>query len=425
MMTLLMFIVMTFALRNSPLSPKQSSSRISSQWLRTLSDDCVAIDAHVRNDTVFILVAGICNLVASSQSVNRTRCYFDSWANPTTPSLTRSPESRAGKFPLMYGRKPATPLEHVILLGCTLPSMPEASGMLRVGRADGDPWLVDIRWRMPPVVALAKRIPLVVCSRLFALRHDWSDQQTVTFVDWLEWQAAQGALVHLYVYRVDVDALWTILDAYERRGVVRVHHWPAEQAVLERLWAHGQIAYYADCLLRYETQARYIAFVDIDEFMVPKAENNLIALLDARFALKPQRPAVQLVHSFFVPETSCDQIACDRRLPLMARRCRRAKLFSPRHEKYIVRIDEKRPVRLFPRIHRAIDIFGEEPEVILSGVMRMLHLRNGKLPRDRNLRMELVDFHWDTCERIAKMRESIDSSVPTYESLLEKIKQVK
>lgn len=408
------------ALKNQ--QQQQQSQRVSSQWLRTETDDCVGIDAHVRNDTVFIMVAGECKLCASSQAAAKTRCYFDSWANPAAPSLTRSPESRVGKQPLMYGRKPSVPLEHVLLLGCRLPSMPEASGQLRVALPDGEPWLVDINWRMPPLVALAKRIPLVLCSRLFARRGDWSARETATLVDWLEWHAAQGAFVHLYVYRIDVDVLWTILEAYERRGVVRLHLWPAEQTVLERLWAHGQVAYYADCLLRYETQARYVAFVDIDEFFVPRAAANIVELLDARFALQPQRPVVQLVRSFFVPQTACQPASCDeQRVPLVARRCLRAKLFSPRHEKYIVRIDDKRPVRLFPRIHRAIDIFGEQPELITAGVMRLLHLRNGKLPRDRNLRMDLVNLQWDTCERMEKMRESIDKTIKLYAPLLDEI----
>lgn len=383
-----------------------------SQWMPAETKDCVAIDAHVRNDTLYIMVAGTCKM-CQRKNAGKLLCFFDTWSNPVVPSITRSPESRAGKSPPLYGQKGGVVLKHVLLIGCLLPTAPGSSGMVRVGRRDGEFLLIDMKWRMPDAVPLLKRRPLVVCSRLFARKGMWSTRESALLVDWLEWNAAQGALVHLYVHEVHYKVVWKILDAYERRGVVRVHDWPPEQAVIGTLWALGQVAYTADCLLRYEKAARYIAFIDTDEFLQPgDSSRTIVSVLDGRFDFKPNRPVVQIVRSFFVSPQQCNSTCPQKSVPYITQRCGRAPVFHVLRNKWILRTDDERPVRLLPHIHRSVDIFNTQPEEIAPGQMLVLHARIEPLKP-----FTPTSLTWAPCEQLAAMRDKIDSTVPEYKEL--------
>lgn len=90
------------------------------------------------------------------------------------------------------------------------------------------------------------------------------------FVEWLEWHLSQG-VDHFYVYDNDSsDGTRDILAPYVGRGIVDYIAWPGYRR---------QIAAYDDCLDRFRLDSRWLAFIDLDEFIVPVTDPSIPAFL--------------------------------------------------------------------------------------------------------------------------------------------------
>lgn len=396
----------------------RSNLGISNQWFRTTAEDCVAIDTHVRGTVLYVMLVGQCQPCNDEQKVSRLQCFVND-EQSVVPSLTTSWESRGGAVHHIYGRKSNTSLAHVLLIGCSLSNAALVAGTVRIARSNGQILLPDMKWRMPVVVPMSERKELVICSRLFALERLWNPRKTAAVADWLEWHGRHGAVVHLYVYRVQIKMLWSLLESYARRGIVRVHHLPPEQKVIERLWAFGQIAYSTDCLLRYERSARYIAFTDIDEFLVPASDTtSVIQLLDARFASQPSRSVVQMVRSYLASARGC-KMACEN-APISTLMCLRLEKFSKDRPKWLVRTDDSQPVQLMPNVHFAQDIVGTTNEMIGGDELKLIHTRVTPIGAiDFRLSNPLVTtVHWGNCSELSAIRKSIQAHWPRYNALL-------
>jgi hypothetical protein len=89
--------------------------------------------------------------------------------------------------------------------------------------------------------------------------------------EWVSFHRIQGVeRFYLYDNRSTDDwrsELWPEIEA----GIVEVQHWPFVPAGGDRVppggLAAGQSRAYDDCLRRHRTDARWIAFIDIDEFL--------------------------------------------------------------------------------------------------------------------------------------------------------------
>lgn len=379
----------------------------------------MAVETHVRGNVLYVMLAGACKLCNDEKKVGRLQCFVND-QEAVVPFLTTSAESRGGSVQRIYGRKSNETLAHVLLIGCPLShGAASGGGTVRIARSSGQILLPDMKWRMPVVVPMSERKELVICSRLFALGRLWSPRMTAQVADWLEWHGRQGAVVHLYVYRVQIEMLWSLLENYERRGIVRVHHWPPEQTVIERLWAFGQVAYSTDCLLRYETSARYIVFSDIDEFLVPSSDTmSVIRVLDARFARQPSRAVVQMVRSYLASARGC-KMACEN-APISTLMCKRLAKFSKQRPKWLVRTDDSLPVQLMPNVHSAQDIAGSAVEMIGAGELKLIHTRITPLGAIdfRMSNPRVTTMHWGNCSELSAMRTSIQSHWQLYNSLV-------
>jgi hypothetical protein len=75
--------------------------------------------------------------------------------------------------------------------------------------------------------------------------------------EWIEFHRLVGVERFFLYDNGSVDDWRTVLAPYIREGVVEVHHWP-----------HGQqYDAYDDCLQQHGPESRWIAFIDIDEFL--------------------------------------------------------------------------------------------------------------------------------------------------------------
>lgn len=80
------------------------------------------------------------------------------------------------------------------------------------------------------------------------------------FKEWLDWHMAQG-VDKFYIYdNSSEDDTATVLKPYVDKGIVEYINWPGVAM---------QLPAYDDCLERHRFDSRWIAFIDLDEFIVP------------------------------------------------------------------------------------------------------------------------------------------------------------
>ncbi len=94
------------------------------------------------------------------------------------------------------------------------------------------------------------------------------------FREWIEYHKLLG-VQHFYLYNnLSQDKYFEQLEPYIASGEVELIEWP----VLE--YPACQLTAYNDALQRTKGNVRWLAFIDIDEFLVPHHHDNLLSFLD-------------------------------------------------------------------------------------------------------------------------------------------------
>lgn len=129
-------------------------------------------------------------------------------------------------------------------------------------------------------------------------------REEAPFLDeWIAFHHGVGA-THFYLYNnFSTDDFRTVLEPWIARGLVTLRDWRVPV---------GQLSAYRDCARRYRTKCRWIAFIDVDEYLFSPQQVDIRPIL-ARFADCPavevhehtygaagheQRPAGPLVEAF-------------------------------------------------------------------------------------------------------------------------------
>lgn len=90
------------------------------------------------------------------------------------------------------------------------------------------------------------------------------------FKEWIEWHKNHG-VDKFYIYdNESTDETREVLRPYIESGLVEYIDWPGYRR---------QIAAYDDCIRRFRFEARWIAFIDLDEFIVPVKDASIPAFL--------------------------------------------------------------------------------------------------------------------------------------------------
>ncbi len=90
------------------------------------------------------------------------------------------------------------------------------------------------------------------------------------FKEWVEWHLSQG-VDKFYIYdNESTDETKEVLAPYIQSGVVEYIDWPGYRM---------QLAAYDDCLARHRFDTHWIAFIDLDEFIVPMQDESVPAFL--------------------------------------------------------------------------------------------------------------------------------------------------
>lgn len=86
------------------------------------------------------------------------------------------------------------------------------------------------------------------------------------FKEWIEWHRSRG-VDKFYIYdNESTDCTRAVLEEYVREGLVEYIPFPGYRR---------QLAAYDDCLRRHRFDARWIAFIDLDEFIVPVKDRTI------------------------------------------------------------------------------------------------------------------------------------------------------
>lgn len=90
------------------------------------------------------------------------------------------------------------------------------------------------------------------------------------FTEWIEWHRRMG-VDKFYIYdNGSTDGTHDILKPYIESGIVEYLPFPGHRM---------QIAAYDDCMKRHRLDTRWIAFIDLDEFIVPKKHASITEFL--------------------------------------------------------------------------------------------------------------------------------------------------
>lgn len=90
------------------------------------------------------------------------------------------------------------------------------------------------------------------------------------FKEWIEWHLQHGAEKFFIYDNESTDETRHILAPYIRAGIVDYKLWPGHRR---------QLAAYDDCLENNRFASRWIAFIDLDEFIVPMKDTSIANLL--------------------------------------------------------------------------------------------------------------------------------------------------
>ncbi len=86
------------------------------------------------------------------------------------------------------------------------------------------------------------------------------------FEEWIEWHQRMG-VEKFYVYdNESTDDTKAVLEPYIKSGLVEYIYWEGKKQ---------QLAVYADCLDRHRLETRWIAVIDLDEFIVPVKDKTI------------------------------------------------------------------------------------------------------------------------------------------------------
>jgi hypothetical protein len=90
------------------------------------------------------------------------------------------------------------------------------------------------------------------------------------FKEWIEWHRKQG-VEKFYIYdNESTDCTKEVLAPYIESGLVEYNYWPGQKQ---------QLATYDDCFERHRLDTRWLAVIDLDEYIVPMKDESIPAFL--------------------------------------------------------------------------------------------------------------------------------------------------
>ena len=93
-------------------------------------------------------------------------------------------------------------------------------------------------------------------------------------VEWIELNRILGAEFFVFYSYSLVDKDKQVLDYYSKQGLAEVHPWTL---VIEKRLVHyfAQMAALNECITRHQSDTKFIAVFDLDEFIIPRTSSDI------------------------------------------------------------------------------------------------------------------------------------------------------
>jgi hypothetical protein len=160
--------------------------------------------------------------------------------------------------------------------------------------------------------------------------------------EWIEYHRVLGAEKFVLFNNNSVDDFRSVLDPYVTSGLVSLHHLPWNRPTYE-FYRRVQLHAYDACLEQYRDRARWIAFLDLDEFLNPLEAGSLLELMED-YASHPALAVHWVMFSssghVLQPESLVTEAytACDakgsHRIKVIVDPRRTVRFLSPHHAEY-------------------------------------------------------------------------------------------
>jgi hypothetical protein len=115
--------------------------------------------------------------------------------------------------------------------------------------------------------------------------------------EWIEFHRMMGVQRFWLYNNNSTDNYQEVLEPYIKKRIVKLIDWPSP---LDADWTPYQNAAYADCMTRSLGKAKWVAVIDIDEFIVPvDHEKQILSTLRKIEKTKPRVGGLMLFWQFF------------------------------------------------------------------------------------------------------------------------------
>ncbi|XP_068744844.1 beta-1,4-galactosyltransferase galt-1-like [Montipora capricornis] len=197
----------------------------------------------------------------------------------------------------------------------------------------------------------------------------------VKIIELIELTTILGASHFTFYDLAMTETVRNVLSHYENKGLVSVLEWNLPEYIGNNLHYHGQVLSIMDCLYRSMRDLRFVAFHDLDEFIVPLRHDNMNSLL--REIHKDQHCGHCFESVVFDPSTNQESTKIS---PLITQRIfYRTNQANPRWTKCVVD-----PQKIFEQgihhISKSLDDYYDSDKVDWD-IARVFHYRKCHDPR--------------------------------------------
>ena len=273
------------------------------------------------------------------------------FSSKTTPTVCL--ENPATKTPIYGNRyvrnKRSKPMEYICQLECkdkctdeSIPVLVALSNSADCSDASAD---IPVHNRAPHDPTRLKGFGVCVQSPVFK-------KTSRQFTEFVEMNRALGAgHITLYVIHINKQLHHFFSTKYCENDLVEVIKWRNFGAWTEMHY-YGELLIMHDCLYRHMNRVKYVAFVDMDELILPLKHGNwsdMMTVLDTN----PKRSAFVFLNTYFTDNprrTNVSKPCKEMDIPIYFKWTRRYVCKYPRHRrsKYITK----------PRLVNVLDIHG-------------------------------------------------------------------
>jgi hypothetical protein len=235
--------------------------------------------------------------------------------------------------------------------------------------------------------------------------------------EWIEFHLLVG-VEHFYLFNnLSQDDYLSVLQPYMDNGIIELYDWPYESFIPYEFDTH-QINAYRHCLEKARGSVKWLAFIDIDEYLVPMKERTLLPVLE-RFSENGGLTINWLLFGTSkIKKISADQLMIESLLMKGTyRESQNTRVKSIVQPERVRWIDNAHYVHYYPPYY-AVDETGEEVEACMSNSkMSMEEIRiNHYWTRD-----EEFFFHHKLNRRMKNLGQSLKDAINCAEHLNQEV----